>query len=286
MKHNCYKILEISVERVRDELMKMLKYPKPSIGFELMHQCGLLLYTLPELEMAFGVGQNRFHADDVARHTLLTIDALDPRFPFDRWCALLHDLGKVPNKMYRKEKSDYVFYGHQYASKRMGKTIMKRLKFSNKEIDQACTVVENHMYNLKTDLSESATRRFLRKLGRENVAHFLRMRMADRKGNRFNNAGYEEGIFHFVRTLRRIEKAEDALSLRDLLVSGNDLKNLGLQPGPIFSEILNSILEEVLDEPARNDRDWLQERARQYANNYKRHGKLVRPPLHEHQEPE
>lgn len=271
-------VRRVSAERIRDEIMKMLGYEKPSIGFVLLHETGLLPYFMPELEAGFGVWQNRFHADDVAMHTLHTVDALNPAYPFQRFTALMHDLGKVPRKMYKPAKGDYVFYGHQYASKRMTREIMRRLRFSNKEIEAASRIVENHMYNLKPDLSEGAIRRFVRKVGRDNLEGFLRVRMADRRGNRLNGEGYEKGLFHFVRTWRKIQRDDDALTTRDLKVSGHDLIDMGLRPGPVFAAILNQLLEEVLDDPARNEREWLLERAGAMADEYRRSGTIPPKP--------
>ncbi len=274
---NAHLIKQTSAERIRDEFIKMLSYPIPSNGFILMHQAGLLRYVLPELEAGFHVGQNRFHADDVARHILYSADALSPKYPFLRFMTLMHDLGKVPAKQYLERKGDYVFYGHQYLSKKMTRRIMRRLRFSNKEVKTACTIVENHMYNLKPGLSLGATRRFLRKLGRENVDGFLRMRMADRKGNRLNNDGYEVGLFHFMRSVRRIDLAEDALTVHKLEISGDDLIAMHLQPGPVFSQILNQLLEEVIDDPTRNNHEWLVGRASEFAEQIKETGQLVLP---------
>ncbi len=281
IRKNAFRISFISAERIRDELIKMLTYPKPSHGFLRMHTNGLLLYILPELEAGFDVWQNRFHSSDVAMHTLYAVDAVNPKYPLTRWATVLHDLGKVPAKRYLERKGDYVFYSHQYISKRMAKRIMRRLRFSNKEINMVSPMIENHMYNLKPDLSESATRRFLRKLGRENVDSFLRMRMADRKGNKLNPEGYEQGIFHFVRNVRNIDKAEDALTVRDLKVSGHDLMDMGLKPGPIFSSILNQLLEEVIEDPSRNERDWLLQRIREFVDEYKETGTIQLPERHE-----
>ena len=213
-------IVHISTERIRDEILKMLSYPKPSYGFDVLHDMGLLLYILPELEHGYGAWQNRFHADDVAHHILHSVDAVKPKYPFIRFVTLMHDLGKVPSKRYNPNKKDYVFYGHQYTSKRLLERVMRRLRFPNKKIETASHIVENHMYSLKPGLSEGATRRFLRRLGRENVDAFLRMRMADRKGNRFNTDEYERGIFHFLRNVRKIDRDESATKIRDLKISG------------------------------------------------------------------
>ncbi len=275
---NAHLIHRVSPERIRDEIVKMLSYPTPSHGFRLMHQTGLLRYILPELDTGFGIGQNRFHADDIAWHTLYSVDAVHPRYPFYRLITLMHDLGKVPAKRYLERKGDYVFYGHQYYSKSMARRIMQRLRFSNKEIDMASTIVENHMYNLKPGLSEGAIRRFIRKLKRENVDGFLRMRMADRKGNRFNDDGYETGLFHFVRKVRKIDRDENALTVQKLEIDGNDLIAMNLRPGPIFSQILNQLLEEVLDDPTRNRRDWLLQRANEFAEEWNNTGKITIQP--------
>lgn len=268
------RIGRISVERIRDELLKMLTYETPSYGFVLMHKCGLLKYILPELEAGFGCYQNKYHADDVAMHTLHTMDMVKPAYPMVRLMALLHDLGKVPNKQFLRRKGDYVFYGHQYASKKIGKRILRRLRFSNREIDAAITVVENHMYNLKPDLSDGAIKRFVRKLGRPNVNDFLRMRMADRRGNRLNDESYEKGIFHFMRTLRNIERAKEAMGVSDLAINGHDLIRMGLRPGPAFAPILNHLLHLVLDDPTRNTRDFLEPRTRQIIDEYHETGRL------------
>ncbi len=277
IKERAIDISHISAERIRDELMKMLSYPRPSLGFQLMYGTGLLLYILPELEAGFDVYQNRFHSHDVANHTLLAVDALSPDYPLIRFATLMHDLGKVPAKAYLPYKDDYVFYSHQYISKRMAMAIMRRLRFSNKEIEVVKRIVENHMYNLKPDLSKAATRRFVQKLGRENVEPFLRMRMADRKGNLYNNDGYEKGIFHFARNVRSIDQDEDALKLTDLKLSGHDLIDMGLKPGPVFSTILNQLLDEVIEEPERNTREYLMERAESMAEQYRQTGQISIP---------
>lgn len=274
IRRNARCILDISAERIRDELMKLLGYEFPSHGFVSMRETGLLIYVLPELDAGFDCWQNRFHSDDVAMHTLLTVDAIRPSETMTRWMALLHDLGKVPRKLFHPGKSDYVFYGHQYASRWMAKRIMRRLRFSNREIEITTAVVENHMYNLKPGLSDSAIKRFVRRLGRDNIDPFLRMRMADRRGNRFNDDGYEKGIFHFVRTLRRIERADEAMGLKDLLIDGNDLIDLGLRPSPVFSVILNQLLEAVLDDSTLNNRFWLIERAQEFIQEYRQTGTI------------
>jgi tRNA nucleotidyltransferase/poly(A) polymerase len=255
-------IKTISAERVRDELLKTLKYEKPSHGFLLMHDCGLMEHILPELENCFGVEQNQYHADDVARHTLLTVDALHPRYPFLRFVALMHDLGKPAAKKYMEDRDDYVFYNHEIISARMAVRIMKRLRFSSKEIHRAELLIRTHMYNIEPGMTKKTLRRWLHRIGRENFNDFLRLRMADRRGNRMQPPTLEPGLYEAVRLVRQILRDQDALSLSDLQINGHDLMRLGVKPGPEIGKILNGLLELVLDNSALNRRDILLQQAR------------------------
>jgi len=101
--------------------------------------------------------------------------------------------------------------------------------------------------------------------------------MADRKGNRFNPDGYEKGIFNFVRIVRKIDREESALKIRDLHITGHDLIEMGLSPGPLFSDILNQLLEAVMDDPDLNRREWLMERAKGYAEEFLETGTIQFP---------
>jgi len=251
------RIQKISAERIRDELMKMMTYRTPSHGLEIMRESGLLREILPELDACFGVDQNRYHSDDVGTHTLNTVDAVSPRFPFIRFVALLHDLGKPERRRWMEDKHDYVFYGHQFPSAQKAVEIMRRLRFSRKEIETARLLIENHMVRLGPDASPASIRRLMRRVGRENIRSFLRLRMADRRGNRLKGPGLERGMYHVVRTMRKIERDLDALKVTDLAITGRDLIEMGLQPGPIFSEILDILLERVLDDPKMNTREAL-----------------------------
>lgn len=246
----------VSAERIRDEIMKMLTASKPSVGFRLMHNSTLLSHVLPELDQCFGVAQNQYHSHDVGEHTLLSVDAISPRFPFLRMVHLLHDVGKPADRTYLEDRDDYVFYGHEKTSAAMAAEVLKRLRFSNKEVEQAQGLIAEHMYKL-TDpcLGKKGLRRFLRRLGRENLDAYLRLRIADRIGNEKWQGTWEPGLREAIRSLRKIIGDEDALHVTDLAIGGSDLIALGLKPSPLFSQILNHLLELVLDNPSLNNRD-------------------------------
>ncbi len=251
-------IVRISPERIRDEILKMMKTKKPSVGLRLMLESGLLKWIIPEFERCFGVDQNRYQ-DCVGEHSLHCVDEVSPRYPFLRWVTLLHDIGKPAMKTYAEEKEDYVFYDHQFEGEKMAEEIMRRLRFSNSEIDAARVLIREHMFNLTPDLSKKGVRRLLRRVGSDRIRDLLRLRIADRLGNKNNPRTLEPHFKDLIRQIREIERDEECLHVQDLAIGGNDLIARGLEPGPIFSEILNSLLEKVLDDPSLNTRERLNE---------------------------
>ncbi|HOE10814.1 MAG TPA: CCA tRNA nucleotidyltransferase [bacterium] len=251
------KIQNISAERIRDELLKLMTYPRPSYGLLLMKETGLMHEILPELEACFGVEQNQFHSDDVGMHSLKTADAIHPRYPLLRLIALFHDLGKPERKRWMKDQEDYVFYGHQFSSADKAAAILNRLRSPTRDIDLARQMIENHMVPLGPHASAGSIRRLMRRVGRENIRSFLRIRIADRKANTLKGPGLEPGLYQVIRTIRRIERDMDALKITDLAIGGKDLIEMGLSPGPIFSDILHTLLERVLDDPSLNTREFL-----------------------------
>jgi tRNA nucleotidyltransferase (CCA-adding enzyme) len=261
------RITKVSAERVRDEMMKLLATRCPSVGLDLMRSSGLLKSLFPELNACVGVRQNQWHADDVWRHSLLCVDAVHPRYPQLRLIALLHDVAKPDKKYFNEGKQDYVFYDHQFKSADVAERIMKRLRFPTKEITQAKVLIREHMFNVTPEMTPKAVRRLMRRVGTRNLRPFLRLRIADRRGNRLNKPGLEPHFRRLVGMIREIERSEECLEVRDLAIGGEDLKQLGLTPGPVFTEILNHLLEQVLDDPVRNNREtllalvdeWLQE---------------------------
>jgi tRNA nucleotidyltransferase/poly(A) polymerase len=257
IRRHASKITQVSAERIHDELMKMMTYRRPSHGLWILRKTGLLREILPETDSCFEVGQNQYHSDDVGTHLLNTVDAVSPRFPLLRVIALLHDLGKPERKHWMDDKQDYVFYGHQFPSAEKAVLMMRRLRFPTREIDMAESIIENHMVRLGPEASPSSIRRLMRRVGRENIRAFLRLRIADRKANRLKGSNLEPGLYHVIRTIRKIERDLDALKVTDLVIGGQDLIRMGLKPGPIFSEILHVLLDRVLDDPSLNTRQSL-----------------------------
>jgi len=247
-------VANVSAERVREEMLKLMAAPRPSVGLDLMQRSGLLRVLIPELEACVGVKQNQWHSDDVWRHSLHCVDEVQSRYPLLRFITLLHDLGKPAKKQFSEEKGDYVFYEHQSVSVDLAREIMRRLRFPTRDIRKAEAIIGEHMFHISKEISPRAIRRFIRRLGKENVRDFLRLRIADRHGNRLNPRGLEPHLRRFLRLIREIERKDECLEVRDLAIGGEELKAVGLQPGPIYSEILDYLLDKVLDDPSRNNR--------------------------------
>ena len=245
----------VAVERVRDELERMLAAERPSVGLELLREAGLLELWMPELARTWAVPQNRYHAYDVYLHSLYTCDAAPADKPRVRWAALLHDLGKPDTRVERG--GDGTFYNHQFVGAELAERLLDRLRFPVDERNAIVHLVREHMFDFRGGWSDAGLRRWLRRVGEDAVADLFDLRIADVLGN-----GLRQGFpVYLEETRRRIERilAESrALRVKDLAVSGDDvMRVLGIPPGPAVREALEALLEEVLDDPSRTQRERL-----------------------------
>jgi tRNA nucleotidyltransferase/poly(A) polymerase len=246
---------KVSAERVRDELEKIIASDKPSRGFMLMEQTGLLKLFLPELAVCRGVDQKGFHQFDVLEHSLLACDyAAQQNYPPDvRFAALLHDIGKTPTRK-MDESGIWTFYQHEAESEKMARDILNRLRCPNALIDSVCHLIKEHMFHYTDEWSDAAVRRFIVRVGEADFPKICQLRRADA----YATAGHEPPPNFLLPLTLRVEKAlgeKQAFSLKDLAVSGNDLVALGIKPGKTIGIILDELLETVLDDPAQNNRE-------------------------------
>ena len=249
---------QVAVERVRIELERLMTAPRPSVGFELLREAGLLELWLPELTAGYAVPQNRYHAYDVYEHGLHTCDAAPADKPVVRWAALLHDVGKPATRVERGGEG--TFYNHQFVGAELADRALERLRFPLAERARIVHLVREHMFDYRRAWSDAALRRWLRRVGEDAVADLFDLRIADALGN-----GLRQGFPGYLEEMReRIEAllAESAtLHVKDLAIGGREVMDvLGIAPGPRVRETLEALLEEVLDRPERNTREHLVER--------------------------
>ncbi|MGL4367596.1 MAG: CCA tRNA nucleotidyltransferase [Brevinemataceae bacterium] len=260
-------IQQVSQERIRDEIIKILSGPKPSVGIELMKTCGLLGFILPELEEGIDVSQNEFHKFDVYTHNLETCNHMKSKLYTSRLAALLHDIGKPRAKKFAvKIGNGNVFYNHEIIGAKMTKQIMHRLKFSNEDINFTVLLVEMHMFYYTNEWSNGAVRRFLQKF--DGNLFFLQelflLRQADRLGSG-TKKNYPHILSEFRTRINDIMSVDAALKVKDLKINGNTIMNkFSLTPGPVIGKILNHLLELVLDSPELNSEEKLLIKADEY----------------------
>ncbi|HDP79346.1 MAG TPA: HD domain-containing protein, partial [Spirochaetes bacterium] len=232
--------------------------------------------VLPELAAGYGCMQNRFHLYDIYYHSIYSCDAAPREEPLLRLAALLHDLGKVPTRREGAD-GDYTFYNHEIVGAKMARKIMRRLKFSNEDIVKVGNLVSNHMFHYTEEWTDGAVRRFMRKVGMENLDDLVMLRIADRRGNGMRN-GMPRPIKVLKRRIDGIIEAENAITVRDLDIDGHVIMDeFSVPPGPIIGAILNELLEMVLDRPEMNTRETLLEQAREAYARLKDDERLHRP---------
>jgi tRNA nucleotidyltransferase (CCA-adding enzyme) len=254
---------KVSAERVRDEWVKTMKARTPSRAFEVMRASGILAVSCPEMLEGVGVEQNKWHEFDVWRHAMECMDACKGD-PILRVAALLHDVGKPRSRAFSDKTKDWTFYDHDRIGAEMALPIVTRLKFSNDERDRIVALVRHHLFHYD-GWSDAVVRRWIRRVGSDRVEDLYVLNEADLrgKGDRFKPADLE-ALEALKEHVKKVLAEGAALSTRDLAIDGNDLrKELGLTPGRIFGEILEALLEEVIQEPQKNERAALLERARE-----------------------
>ena len=253
----------VAKERVRDELLKILMVRRPSAGFHLMRKSGLLKRILPELVEGYRKRQNNYHKYTIYRHTMETVDSIKDD-PVLRLSALLHDIAKP--RVREKINGRWRFFGHAKASAELTREIMMRLKFSNERITRVTHLIAHHMFDYKQELSDKTVRRFIKRIGADNVDDLIALRKADDLAHGWGR-DFEKDIEKFKNRIDSHIKKSYPLTISDLAVNGHDVMAVsGLQPGPRVGRILNQLLEEVIGKPEYNRRDKLVEIVKRMAN--------------------
>ncbi|MEK7188699.1 MAG: HD domain-containing protein [Patescibacteria group bacterium] len=264
IKSNATLINQISKERIKEELFKILGSFYPYDGMIIFRSTGLLAEIIPELEKTFGVEQKspgRHHIYDVGTHLLLSLKYCKSTDPVTRFATLVHDIGK-PQTFKKLESGTITFYNHEVVGTRITRNIAERLRFSKKETEKLLTLVRRHQFTVNENQTDSAIRRFVRKVGLENVEDMLALRVADRLGGGARETSWRLEEFK----KRLIEVQKEPFSIKDLKINGNDImKILQLQPGPKVGEILAKLFNEVVEKKIENDRDILLQHLKEFS---------------------
>jgi poly(A) polymerase len=239
-------IHQVSPERLREELTKKLTEGAARRAFELLDETWLLQQVLAEIEAMKGVEQPpQYHPEgDVWIHTLLMLEGLPVgASPTLAWGVLLHDVGKPPTFQSAEQTGDRIrFNDHVEVGVRMAEAICKRLRFSNEDTQQILALVDNHMkFGAVEEMRASTLKKFVR-LSR--FEEHLALHRLDCLSSHRHLESYE-----FVKRFLEVTPPEQVRPER--LLTGDDLQEMGLRPGPLFAEILRSLEDAQLDGQVR-----------------------------------
>lgn len=245
---------ELSAERVREEMMKLLvELRRPSTSLRLYEESGALAVLYPELQACVGSADRG--DTDVWRHLLGTADAIPRHRPLLRLAGLLHDVGKPVTRVERGDAPE--FPRHSAAGAALAREVMRRLKASIADTDHVVHLVAQHQDLPAADATSAEIRRWASRVGRRYVRDLFRLHFANRRDRGgADSPGVRDALAAYARTRRQLAR-NPPLEIGELAIGGAELRALNLKPGPRFGEILRALLDRVLEDPRLNTRDEL-----------------------------
>ena len=252
------RLRKVSAERIQVELMKLLTSDHPEV-FRVVWETGITAVILPEFDACMETPQhNPHHCRGVGDHILYTLTGVEKEKVL-RWAALLHDIGKPVTRTTDEQGIDH-FHGHAKVGAEMANGILRRLKFDNDTRKRIVKLVEVHD-DRQIPLNHRGVRRAIHRIGADLFPDYLKLRRADSMAQ--NPALLKEKLENIDETeclYNEILAARNCLSLKDLAVTGRDLIDAGVKPGPGLGIILNRMLEAVIEHPEYNTKEYLLER--------------------------
>ncbi len=252
------RLSKVSAERIQTELVKLLVSPHPEV-FRTVWETGISAVILPEFDRCMETEQNNpHHCWSVGEHTLHALPFVEAQKAL-RLAVLLHDIGKPLTRTTDAEGIDH-FYGHAEKGAELAGRIMRRLKFDNDTRKRVVKLVQTHD-DLQTGTTQRSVRRAVHRIGAEVFPDYLKVRRADIMAQNPEVREEKLGKLAEVEAVyQRILEEQNCLSLKDLAVTGKDLIEVGIEPGPELGRILNELLELVIEHPEYNTKEYLLER--------------------------
>jgi len=258
----CSLLGHVPRERIQLELNKLLLVADRARALDCLRQLGLLPLILPRLARSIGVSQNFHHAEDCWDHAVASVQAVKKRNINLRLSVLLHDIAKPATHVRGPDGADH-FYRHDLEGVDTAGDELHDLRYSTDTIEYVKEAVRHHMTKLMfaPEMKDATIRRLMSALQHMPVRDLLRLQVADLRGNArqpFTGAEIRAHLRHALSRIRTIERAAHALHITDLAISGGDvMRTLGIPAGPAVGAALRHCLDQVLLNPALNDRDRL-----------------------------
>lgn len=256
------KLRQISAERIQTELVKLLVSDHPDT-LRVAYQTGITRVVLPEFDRCMETPQNHLHhCYNVGEHLLVSMMNVPPKKDL-RLTMLLHDIGK-PATMTIDDEGITHFHGHAQVSAEIALQILKRLKFDNDTIQTVYTLVKYHDICNGTEPSPRLVRRAINRAGEEAFPQLFDIGLGDILAqSMYQREEKLEQLSRWREIYEVIVSEKQCVSLKSLAIGGKELIGSGMAPGPEIGRILQALLEEVLEEPDRNTKEYLLSRAKE-----------------------
>jgi putative nucleotidyltransferase with HDIG domain len=247
----------VAVERVQSELSKLLCGPYARHGIDLLRKTGLLEAIVPELIEGVGLRQNRWHRYDVYHHVLRSVEAARADLVV-RLAALLHDIDKprtaAPS---RRDPAENSFYGHELSGASRAKEILERLRYPQRVCAEVALLVREHQFAYSEEWTDAAVRRMLARVG-DSLDRLLAVREADLRGHGVFVEDSLANLDALERRARGLLSQKPALTPKDLAIDGAEvMRVLGIGPSPKVGAAMRHLLDQVIEQPSRNNADEL-----------------------------
>ncbi len=254
IEHLAPNLINISAERIQAELVKLLVSDHPEM-LQDAYTLGITKVILPEWDAMVGVTQNTpHHKYDVADHTLQALRNVK-KDKILRLTMLFHDMGKPMMKTTDEKGIDH-FKGHAIVSEEIARTVMRRLKFDNDTVKKVTRLVCYHDYRIEA--TPQNVRRAMNRIGVDLFPYYLAVRLADVKAQSpYKRREKIENIIAMRELYQETILNDDCVTLRQLAITGTELKELGMKPGREMGEMLSELLEFVIDYPDMNTKEKL-----------------------------
>lgn len=262
MHNNVDLIDKVSKERLTSELKKMLACKTP-IKYDFMDFSDIVFKIIPELKPCYKFNQNnKYHQHDAYEHILYVVDNCETDDYIVKLAALLHDIGK-PDAYFVGDDGYGHFYGHPEISYEITKKVLKNdLRLTREESDKLLTLVRYH--DMQVASTPRSIKKLLNKFDIDTINQWIVLKKADEQDHIHLKDYYKYCIDeqYIKDTIQRLLENEACFKLKDLAIDGNDImKLLNLKPCRHIGEILQTLLDEVIDEKISNDKDVLKARA-------------------------
>lgn len=257
----CENLNMVSAERVQAELVKLLLSPHPEKLLEVW-ETGMTKVILPEFDACMACAQrNPHHRYSVGEHTVCALQNIEADRVL-RLTMLFHDFGKPEVKTTDAKGIDH-FHRHQEVSEQLAEAVMRRLRFDNDTMRAVTRLVCYHDYH--PALTPAGVRRAVHRIGEDLFPYYLKVQRADILAQAIETQEEKLAAVEWVEHIfDKILEEKDCFTLKQLAVGGRDLIAAGIPAGPGLGEVLEHLLELVIEEPERNDRQWLMEEAMRY----------------------